>query len=86
MSTCTPVVYNGRAYIGVSGTGQFTPYSGHNITVIDPFFTADGSDNNINIICTFQSSGEDQTTVSNDGRRHIRNFLCDCKDKESISG
>ena len=35
MSTCTPVVHNGRAYIGVSGTGQFTPYSGHNITVID---------------------------------------------------
>ena len=34
MSTSTPVVYNGRAYIGVSGTGQFTPYSGHNITVI----------------------------------------------------
>lgn len=35
MSTSTPVVYNGRAYIGVSGTGQFTQYSGHNITVID---------------------------------------------------
>ncbi len=35
MSTCTPVVYNGRAYIGVSGTGQFSAYSGHNITVID---------------------------------------------------
>lgn len=35
MSTCTPVVYNGRAYVGVSGTGQFTPYSGHSITVID---------------------------------------------------
>ena len=35
MSTCTPVVYNGRAYIGVSGTGQFGAYSGHNITVID---------------------------------------------------
>ena len=35
MSTSTPVVYNGRAYIGVSGSGQFTPYSGHNITVID---------------------------------------------------
>lgn len=35
MSTCTPVVYNGRAYIGVSGVGQFTAYSGHNITVID---------------------------------------------------
>lgn len=35
MSTSTPVVYKGRAYIGVSGTGQFTAYSGHNITVID---------------------------------------------------
>lgn len=35
MSTSTPTIYNGRAYIGVSGTGQFEPYSGHNITVID---------------------------------------------------
>lgn len=35
MSTSTPVVYNGRAYVGVSGTGQFSAYSGHNITVID---------------------------------------------------
>ncbi|MBR5577745.1 MAG: hypothetical protein IKW28_01980, partial [Lachnospiraceae bacterium] len=35
MSTSTPVVYNGRAYIGVSGEGQFGAYSGHNITVID---------------------------------------------------
>lgn len=35
MSTSTPTIYNGRAYIGVSGTGQFTQYSGHNITVID---------------------------------------------------
>lgn len=35
MSTCSPVVYNGRAYVGVSGAGQFSPYSGHNITVID---------------------------------------------------
>ena len=35
MSTSTPVVHNGRAYLGVSGEGQFTPYSGHNITVID---------------------------------------------------
>ncbi len=35
MSTCTPTVYNGRAYIGVSGTSQFGAYSGHNITVID---------------------------------------------------
>lgn len=35
MSTSTPTVYNGRAYVGVSGVGQFTAYSGHNITVID---------------------------------------------------
>lgn len=35
MSTSTPVVYNGRAYIGVSGTSQFGAYAGHNITVID---------------------------------------------------
>lgn len=35
MSTATPVVHNGRAYIGVSGSSQFTEYSGHNITVID---------------------------------------------------
>ena len=35
MSTSTPTVYNGRAYIGVSGVGQFGAYSGHNITVVD---------------------------------------------------
>ncbi len=35
MSTCTPTIYNGRAYIGVSGTSQFGQYSGHNITVLD---------------------------------------------------
>ena len=35
MSTCTPVLYNGRAYIGVSGTSQFGMYTGHNITVVD---------------------------------------------------
>lgn len=35
MSTCSPSVYNGRAYVGVSGEGQFAAYSGHNITVID---------------------------------------------------
>ncbi len=35
MSTCTPVIYNGRAYVGVSGSSQFGAYSGHNITVID---------------------------------------------------
>ncbi len=35
MSTSTPVVYKGRAYIGVSGVSQFGAYSGHNMTVID---------------------------------------------------
>ena len=35
MSTSTPVVYKGRAYVGVSGSAQFDAYSGHNITVID---------------------------------------------------
>lgn len=35
MSTCTPTIYNGRAYVGVSGTSQFGAYTGHNITVID---------------------------------------------------
>lgn len=34
-STCTPVIYKGRAYIGVMGTSQFTPYTGHNLSVID---------------------------------------------------
>ncbi|MDO5520206.1 MAG: PQQ-binding-like beta-propeller repeat protein [bacterium] len=34
-STSTPVVYNGRAYIGVSGTNAYQEYSGHNITVVD---------------------------------------------------
>ncbi len=35
MSTSTPVVHNGRAYIGVGGTAQFVQYGGNNITVID---------------------------------------------------
>lgn len=35
MSTSTPVVYNKRAYVGVSGSGQFTAYSGHHIAVLD---------------------------------------------------
>lgn len=35
MSTSTPAVYNGRAYVGVSGPGQFAKYNGHNISVID---------------------------------------------------
>ncbi|MEI3090064.1 MAG: hypothetical protein V8T01_08980 [Oscillospiraceae bacterium] len=35
MSTSTPVVYKGRAYVGVSGSSEFKMYTGHNITVID---------------------------------------------------
>lgn len=35
MSTSTPVVYNGRAYIGVRGSAQFDAYSGHSLTVVD---------------------------------------------------
>lgn len=35
MSTSTPAIHNGRAYVGVSGSSQFGAYSGHNITVID---------------------------------------------------
>lgn len=35
MCTSTPVVYNGRAYVGVSGVGQFMAYNGHCIAVID---------------------------------------------------
>ncbi len=34
MSTSTPVVYNGRAYVGVSGAAQFGD-GGHNVSVID---------------------------------------------------
>lgn len=35
MSTSSPVIYNGRAYVGVSGISQFGAYQGHNITVLD---------------------------------------------------
>lgn len=35
MSTSTPVAANGRLYVGVSGAGQFTEYSGSGIVVID---------------------------------------------------
>ena len=34
-STSSPVVYNGRAYVGVAGAGQFAAWSGHSIHVID---------------------------------------------------
>lgn len=35
MSTSSPAIYNGRAYVGVSGISQFGPYTGHNISVLD---------------------------------------------------
>lgn len=35
MCTSSPVVYNGRLYVGVCGEAQFSEYSGHNITVVD---------------------------------------------------
>ena len=35
MSTSTPVVYNGRAYVGVAGTSQFGENADHNVSVID---------------------------------------------------
>ena len=35
MSTSTPTVYNGRAYVGVSGESQFGQYTGHGIAVLD---------------------------------------------------
>lgn len=35
MSTSTPAIYNGRAYIGCSGNGQFQAFTGAGIMVID---------------------------------------------------
>lgn len=54
MSTCTPTIYNGRAYVGVSGTNQFGAYSGHNITVIDI--------NNWELAYTVRTQGYPQTS------------------------
>ena len=54
MSTCSPVVYNGRAYVGVSGSSQFGAYSGHNITVLDL--------NSRAIAYTVQTQGYPQTS------------------------
>ena len=34
-SSSTPCVFNGRAYVGASGTGAYSDYSGHSIVVID---------------------------------------------------
>ena len=54
MSTSTPTIYNGRAYVGVSGVGQFTPYSGHNIAVIDLA--------SMSIVYTVRTQGYPQTS------------------------
>ena len=54
MSTSTPTIYNGRAYIGVCGASQFGPYSGHNITVLDL--------KNWEIAYTVQTQGYPQTS------------------------
>ena len=54
MSTCSPVVYNGRAYVGVSGSSQFGAYSGHNITVVDMGARA--------IVYSVQTQGYPQTS------------------------
>ena len=58
MSTSTPVVYKGRAYIGVSGSSQFGPYSGHNITVID----LEGDDGEMSIAYSVPTQGYPQTS------------------------
>ena len=55
MSTSTPVVYNGRAYVGVSGSSQFKMYTGHNITVID-------LDGKMSIAYRVQTQGYPQTS------------------------
>lgn len=34
-ATSTPVIHNGRAYIGIAGSNSLGAYSGHSITVID---------------------------------------------------
>ena len=34
-SSSTPVIYGGRAYVGVTGAKNLTAYAGHNVTVID---------------------------------------------------
>ena len=36
-SVSTPVIYNGRAYVGVQGAAQFKVYDGHHIAVIVKF-------------------------------------------------
>ena len=58
MSTSTPVVYNGRAYVGVSGSAQFNSYCGHNITVID----LEGDDGEMSIAYSVPTQGYPQTS------------------------
>lgn len=72
MSTSSPTIYNGRAYVGVSGISQFGMYSGHNITVIDL--------NNWEIAYSVPTQGYPQTSAvlttayGNDGTVYIYMF------------
>ena len=73
MSTSTPVVYHGRAYVGVSGTAQFGAYSGHNISVID--LTAWQVDYSVPVSYTHLSVARRHTaekTYPITGRRRLR--------------
>ena len=58
MSTCTPSVYNGRIYIGVSGDSQFGQNSGHAIAVYD--LNSDGS---MTLAYTYAIMGYPQTSA-----------------------
>lgn len=44
MCTSTPVVYNGRSYVGVSGSSQFDANAGHKVKVIDVSKLNDGQE------------------------------------------
>ena len=58
MSTCTPSVYNGRIYIGISGKSQFGANSGHAIGVYD--LNEDGS---MTQAYTYATKGYPQTSA-----------------------
>lgn len=56
MSTSTPTIYKGRAYVGVSGSGQFVQYSGHRIAIIDLAAKE--------VVYTVETQGYPQTTAT----------------------
>lgn len=58
MSTCTPSVYNGRIYIGISGTIQFGENASHAIGVYD--LNEDGS---MTQVYTYATKGYPQTSA-----------------------